>query len=126
LEITEFIAAQAGTPPRPGACCRIVDDWIYARLGYSALARYGREYTTNDDVAKWLEEPGGLAVAVNRVMRACGIAKTREPRAGDVGLVAYAGLLRMAIHTGNAWISRDDKGFVAAPLTARLKAWRIE
>lgn len=126
MAVTEFLAAQTELPPRPGACCRIVDDWIYARLGYSALAKYGREYTTDVDVAVWLAEPGGMAVAVNRVMRACGIAKTKEPRAGDVGLVVYAGLLRMAIHSGKAWISRDEKGFVAAPLTAAIKAWRIE
>lgn len=126
MDVAEFLSAQSHEPPRPGACCRIVDEWILARRGYSALARYGRDYTTDEDVARWLEEPGGMAVAVNRVMRACGIAKTKEPRAGDVGLVVYSGLLRMAIHSGDAWISRDDKGFVAAPIEACWKAWRIE
>lgn len=125
MDAKEFLAAQAAEPPRPGACCRIVDDWIYACRGYSALTTYGRDYTSDEEVGRWLAEPGGMAVAVNRVMRASGIEKTREPRAGDVALIVYAGLLRMAVHSGDAWISRDDSGFVAAPLSACWKAWRV-
>lgn len=126
MDVRDFLLAEANTPARPGACCRIVDDWIRVKTGESALARYGRDYATDADVAAWLAEPGGMAVAVNRVLRAAGLQKTSAPRAGDVGLVTYAGLLRMAIHSGDAWISRGDNGMVAAPLSAVWKAWRIE
>lgn len=126
MDVREFLKAEADNSPRPGACCRIVDDWIRAETGASALALYGRDYATDADVDEWLAEPGGLAIAVNRVMRAAGFQKTSVPHAGDVGLVIYAGLLRMAVHSGDAWISRDERGLVAAPLSAVWKAWRIK
>jgi len=126
MDVRDFLATEAQAAPRPGACCRIVDDWIMAKTGVSALAAYGRDYVTDDDVEAWLSEHGGLAVAVNRVMRMAGYRKTKHPRAGDVGLIVYAGSLRMAIHSGDAWISRDERGFVAAPLSTVLKSWRIE
>lgn len=126
MDVRAFLAAEASMPTRPGACCRIADDWVLAATGKSALATYGRDYVTDSDVEEWLAEPGGMAVAVNRVMRAAGFSKTKSPRAGDVGLVLYGGLLRLAVHSGDTWISRDENGLVGAPLQATWKAWRIE
>ncbi|BCH32644.1 hypothetical protein MesoLjLc_45740 [Mesorhizobium sp. L-8-10] len=125
MTIDEFIRAEAALPGYPGACCRMADKWVTRVTGFSALARFGRDFRTDEDVRAWLAEPGGLAVAVNRVMRAGGFAKTRDPQAGDVGLIVHAGRLCMAIHAGSVWVSRDDSGMIGAPLGAGWKAWRV-
>nr|WP_244444527.1 hypothetical protein [Nitratireductor basaltis] len=65
-------------------------------------------------------------MAVNRVMRASGFRKTKEPASGDVGLIIHDGKLCMAIHTGSIWFSRDENGLIGAPLNSVWKAWRIE
>lgn len=126
MTIEEFIAAEAALPAYPGACCRMADKWFAARTGFSALASYGRDFETEDDVQEWLAEPGSIAVAVNRVMRSSGCSKTGTPRKGDVGLVVHDSKLCMAIHAGDCWVSRDDGGLIGAPLSAVWKAWRVE
>jgi len=125
MTIEEFVQREASLPPYPGACCRMVDRWLVERCGFSALARFGRDFDTDDDVARWLAEPGGIAVAVNRVMRAAGFKKTKEPLAGDVGLVFRGPLLCMSIHAGKQWVSRDESGLVGLPLAHVWKAWSL-
>lgn len=122
----EFARAQIATPRRPGECVRMVDDWIAHRTGRSPLARYGRDFTTDEDVEQWLAEPGSLAVAVNRGMRALGFKRTKEPREGDVGLVVINAILYGAINIGQGWFTRGPNGFVFAPATKLWRAWRIE
>ncbi len=125
MTVEEFIRAEAELPPYPGACCRMVDNWIKHATGFSALSRIGRDFGTDEDVRNWLAEPGGLAVAVNRVMRAGGFDKTRIPSAGDIGLIVHGGRLCMAIHAGAAWVSRDENGMIGAPVGAVWKAWKV-
>ena len=121
----EFLRREAMLPTSPGSCCRMVDDWIRHVTGFSALSRFGRDFRTDEDVARWLAEPGGIAVAVNRVMRSVGFPKTTEPRKGDVGLVFHSGRLCMAIHAGKQWVSRDDSGLIGVPPANLWKAWRL-
>lgn len=125
MTVHEFVRAEAELPAYPGACCRMVDKWIKHVTGFSALSRFGRDFETDDDVRRWLAEPGGLAVAVNRVMRAGGFNKTRSPASGDVGLIIHGGELCMAIHTGATWVSRGESGMIGAPLGAVWKAWKV-
>ena len=122
--LNDFIQHETSMPTYPGACCRMVDKWITEATGQSALGRFGRDFENEGDVQEWLAEPGGLAVAVNRVMRTCGFAKTKEPLPGDVGLVIKEGkTLCMAILTNNGWLVRDDRGFSVVP--SFWKAWAI-
>lgn len=122
----EFVRLEASLPPYPGACCRMIDKWIRMNWGFSALTRFGRDFETDEDVARWLAEPGGIAVAVNRVMRVGGFAKTKEPMAGDVGLVVDEKRhLCMAIHVDTQWISRDEVGMIGTPLSRVWKAWEV-
>lgn len=124
-DLASFLQREMAMPGYAGACCRMVDRWIAQRTGASALARYGRDFETDGEVRSWLAEPGGIAVAVNRVMRACGHAKTKDPRAGDVGLVFHKGRLAMAIRTADGWISRDDEGFQMVEPQRFWKAWSL-
>jgi hypothetical protein len=125
VTLPEFVRREAALPPYPGACCRMVDKWIVETCGFSALARFGRDFHTDDDVMRWLAEPGGIAIAVNRVMRSAGFAKTREPVAGDVGLIVVSRRLVMAICAGGNWVGRDENGMICAPRDAFWKAWKI-
>lgn len=131
MTIEEFIRREVSLPAYPGACCRIVDKWINERAGFSALQKFGRDFESDDDVARWLSEPGGIAVAVNRVMRAGGFKRTKAPEVGDVGLVIHGIVvgdaipMRMAILARQGWFSRDENGLALTPARQFWKAWRI-
>lgn len=115
MTLDEFLRREASLPHYPGACCRMVDNWIQEATGFSALARFGRDYKTDEDVRAWLAEPGGLAVKVGRVMRVCGYAKTKKPRYGDVGLVVVGEQVAMAVLARDGWYGRSDAGMFLAP-----------
>lgn len=103
----------------------MADRWFTLQMGFSALGRYGRDFGTDAEVDAWLAEPGGIAVAVNRVMRAAGTPRTPTPRLGDVGLALHAERLCMSVFDGRRWYSRDDRGMISMPARACWKAWRI-
>ena len=96
------------------------------------MAAYGRLHGDEAQAKAWLGEPGGIAVAFNRVMRASGLRRTKEPQPGDIGLVLLSlskdgpAKLCIAIHAGRCWFSHDERGLIAAPLDAVWKAWRVE
>jgi hypothetical protein len=125
--VAKFIAAEMEKPFAFAStdCCATADRWAAAVLGFSPLRRYGRDYANDSGAQEWLGEPGSIAVAVNRVMRASGLRKTADPQPGDIGLIVRNRKLCLAIHTGTMWFSRDANGFIGAPLTAVWKAWKI-
>lgn len=124
-DVTEFVRREAELPPPPGACCTTADKWFERRKGFSALARYGRRIESEIDAERWLAEPGGIAVAVNRVMRAAGCPKTSSPAPGDIGLVIWNGKMFMAILTPHGWFSRAPEGLIMAPRDSVWKAWSL-
>lgn len=123
----DFIRAEAAKPFRWGEtdCSATVSRWIQQNIGFSPLAHFGRVHSNEAEARQWLSEPGSIAVAVNRVLRAAGLLKTKEPQAGDVGLVAHDSKLCMAIHAGNYWFTRDETGLIGTPLGAVWKAWKV-
>jgi len=124
-----FIRSEVKKPFKWGEtdCAMTADRWVQLSLGFSPMSVYGRTHSGSKEASDWLNEPGGLAIAFNRVMRANGIYRTKEPRAGDLGLV-FVGKRRLAIaiHAGPCWFSHDECGLIAAPLNTVWKAWRIE
>lgn len=126
MNLADFIRAEVARPFQWGEadCASMADRWVRTVAGFSPLAVYGRSYGGPQEARAWLDEPGGIAVAVNRVMRASGFARTKEPRTGDVGLVFCKQQLCVAIHAGRLWLSRDEAGLLGAPLAACWKAWR--
>ena len=125
--VADFIAAEMEKPFAFSStdCCATADRWMTGVLGFSPLRKYGRVYTDEAGAREWLGEPGSIAVAVNRVMRASGLHKTPDPRPGDIGLFVQNRKLAVGIHTGSLWFSRDADGFIGAPLPAGWKAWKI-
>ncbi|MCH4542918.1 DUF6950 family protein [Ochrobactrum sp. A-1] len=128
MNIADFIAMEARKPFAWGEtdCVSTTDRWIRLATGLSPLAWINRTYASEDEANSILADRGGLAVLVNRAMRAVGIEKTSAPRAGDVGLIFHRDKLCMAIHAGDVWFAHDENGLIGAPLNAVWKAWRIE
>jgi hypothetical protein len=127
--LADFIKGECARPFAYGFsdCGSTADRWVRRALGFSPMAVYGMAYSGPTEAEAWLRQPGGLAVAFNRVMRASGLRRTKEPRPGDIGLVfAGQGRLAVAIHAGRCWFSHDEHGLIAAPLDAVWKAWSVE
>ena len=125
--ITDFVAAEARKPFAWGVtdCASMADRWVQLVRGFSPMALYGRHHANRQEAQAWLAEPGGIAIAFNRVMRAGGFKRTSEPKAGDLGLVIFDRRMCIAIHAGSIWFSRHEDGLVGAPLGNVWKAWAI-
>lgn len=126
-EVSAFIASESAKPFAWGKtdCGATADRWMRGVIGASPLMTYGRVHGDEAEARAWLEQPGGIAVAVNRVMRCCGLPKTNDPQPGDVGLIVHRQKLCIAIHAGSFWFSRDADGLIGAPLSAVWKAWKV-
>lgn len=127
MTVTEFIATVAAEPFVWGKtdCASIADRWVQHRRGFSPMERYGRRHADEAEARAWLAEPGGIAVAFNRVMRATGFKRTAAPVEGDLALVILDKRMCIAIHAGRLWFSRHEDGLIGAPLDTFWKAWSI-
>ncbi|MCV9965449.1 hypothetical protein OIU34_26580 [Pararhizobium sp. BT-229] len=127
ITIETFISREMEKPFawRVTDCCATADRRVEEIVGFSPLQRFGRDYPDEASARAWLSEPGGIAVAVNRVMRLSGFKKVDQPHVDDIGLIIFAGRMMAAIWTGAVWFSRDEGGFIGAPLEAAWKIWRI-
>lgn len=125
--VREFIASESAKPFEWGKtdCASTADRWVSGVLGASPLLIFGRVHHDEAEARAWLSQPGGIAVAVNRVTRNAGLRKTAAPEAGDVGLIIHREKLCVAVHAGGFWFSRDADGLIGAPLTAVWKAWKV-
>lgn len=125
--LTAFLRAEIAKPFVWGAtdCAATADRWVELAAGRSPLSIYGRSYSGREEAEQWLAERGGIAIALCRVMRASGFARAQEPQSGDVGLIVHKAKLCVAIHAGRLWFSRDETGFIGAPLGCAWKAWRV-
>lgn len=125
-EVEEFVLAEMRVS-YPGPCCRMAARWIERRIGFPPLVMFGRDFQTDADVAAWLAERGGFAIAVSSVMRACGIPRTRNPEPGDVGIALdFTGRPVMAIRGQSLWFSRENTGaLIGVPVARFRRAWAL-
>lgn len=124
MTAAEFLAAEAAKPFAWAQtdCASMCDRWVRMRRGVSPLDAGSIHYRDRDGAMAILRR---LAPMMSRGMRKAGLAKTAEPREGDVGLVLVNGRIGPAILAGDHWITRHEDGFIAAPLGNVWKAWRI-
>lgn len=125
LVLASFLTQEAGKLFKSGSvdCASTVDRWVQLQCGFSPFDRLGRRYANEAEARAWLAEPGGLAVATNRILRKAGLKKTADPKQGDIGLILHGNLLCVAIFTGELWIARTETGFVASRHC--WKAWAL-
>jgi len=123
-----FLLTLAAHPYRQGEndCTRACATWIKERTGVDVFAAYGRDYTPAE-AAKWLAEPGGLPIAMRKVMRSCGFAQTRKPQTGDIGSLSSPHHHVAAIRGRHEWLWLSPGGIVAinASLVRPRFAWII-
>ncbi len=126
MYVKDFIAAEAEKPFRWGEtdCVSTAARWVLVHAGIDLSPAIG-VYETQEEASRAMSEVGGLAVAVDRVMRKAGFQKTEQPIPGDVGLGVHNGKLCVAVHGGDIWFSHDETGCIGAPLDTVWKAWSI-
>lgn len=127
-DVKSFIENEAKSPFEWGVtdCAATADRWVNAVSGISPMRTYGRMHQTRDEAVAWMNEPGGIVVAYNRIMRAAGFKKTKSPVAGDIGLIVNPDRRAcVAIFSGDEWFSRHEDGMIIAPRGAFWKAWSI-
>lgn len=124
MTLEEFMAAEAAEPFAWARfdCTMMCDRWVRLRRGVSPVEAGPIRYSDEASAMRILPR---LPMLMNRAMRKAGLEPTREPRKGDVGLVAHAGRAGPAIHSGACWITRHRGGFWTAPAAGFLKAWSI-
>lgn len=125
--IASFISREIAKPFAWGVtdCCSTADRRVEEITGRSPLALFGRPFVDEVSARAWLSEPGGIAVAVNRVMRRAGIARCTTPDVDDVALVMFGNRIAVGLWTGSIWWSRDEDGQMGASVEAAWKIWRI-
>lgn len=110
----------------PAACGLFISGWVKAKRGVDPLPR--GKWMTADDVQRVFDGYGGLALAVARHLRKAGLRMTREPKAGDVGLVVVGARVCCAIRTQAGWMIRLEDGAVwwgRDPVGRVLAAWSV-
>lgn len=134
--LQRFLAERAGRVFAWGEndCVLLVADWVAIATGAPDPAsrwrgRYG-DAVAAGNILGW----GGLQKAVSRQARALGLARTRTPERGDIGVVqasansALSGTPRAAsIRVTGAWMLVSSNGLMRAEdaRTRVLSAWRV-
>lgn len=122
----EFVAADAALPFawRVTDCCSRADRWLQIARGVSPIAIDDWD-GSREAAMECIAHPYALPARVNRAMRKAGFKRTREPKAGDIGLVLFDRRVCIAIRTSSLWSSRHEDGLVGAPLGNFWKAWAV-
>jgi hypothetical protein len=105
-------------------CCLFMADWIMAARGIDPAADLRGRYSTQKGALKHIWRAGGLPALVEARMAAHGLARTDEPRIGDVGLVmtdlGETGAIRMRA----GWACKTERGVVVRPFRL-VMAWAL-
>lgn len=128
LILPEFIAAAARESFAWGErdCAMFVADWVHRVTGRDPAADLRGTYRGRvgaDRVAR-----RGIVSIVARRARDAGFERTRDPVAGDIGIVTDAlGTTYCAVRTATGWVARLERGIVVASVNAvHLRAaWRV-
>ena len=130
MTIDEFILNEVNKPFVWGEtdCCSTCDKWVEIRTGFSPLKNNGRIFTSEEEARKWIEGSKNIVRAVHEVMQKTDFQTTRNPIQGDIAVIPLSSSLAcLAIHAGDYWFSRSEKGIIGASLNGIiLKAWSIK
>lgn len=114
-------------------CCLWLGDWAMAAMQCEdPAAQWRGRFKTPAEAFAALGR-GGLLRAVARCAQSAGVARTRDPMPGDIGVVALDGLpLIGAIRVAQGWVFLSEPAGLskwpdeAAAAGRVVMAWRIE
>lgn len=127
MNVTEYIALEMQKPFRPGQtdCANTADRWFTLRRGFSAMARFGRQVSSADDMREWATDADALVRGIKDVMSFNDVSETSEPKPGDIGIVVVADRACIALYNGDTWWSRDMDGFIVCDDSYRYVSWSV-
>lgn len=105
-------------------CGTFAADWVREVTGRDPIARVRGSYRDADEAVR-MHGRLGLARHVDQCMRGSGFARTRAPRAGDIGAIVVADVLFCAIKTHRGWLLRGDRGLIHVTGARVVGAWRV-
>ncbi len=109
-------------------CGLFLADWVrHVREGRDAAAPVRGAYASDAEL-KVLAGPLGLPRLFDRLLRAAGLKRTREPQFGDVAIVSAPGFApRGAIVGRNGFVLVGEEGVSRAPMQGvrLIMAWSL-
>lgn len=127
MTLPEFLDHMASTPFVDGQndCALVVADWTMQATGCADPAFDLRgQYSTPLGRERLLRRHGGLKAVMTVCAERAGLARTRRPKRGDIGLVRIAGQSIAAICLGDLWAAKGE-GLVVERASRVIAAWRI-
>ena len=95
------------------------------RRGLDPAAPLRGHYGTALGAARHARRYGGFEAMARSLAAGVGLAETRDPRPGDIGLVDHPGAgLAFALRTELGWAVKAAGGTALGPFPARV-AWRV-
>ena len=126
MRLSEYLCAASGRKFEWGRCdcVTFVCDWIVAQRGVDPAASFRGQYRSGLKAAENLADNGGIVEAVGKFFSSAGLAATKTPKPGDVGVVA---MMRptCAIYVGDGkWASKGRRG-ITVSVASPLAAWSV-
>lgn len=122
--LAAVIEARMHTPFQFGHtdCCLFAADCVQAMIGRDPAADARGTYSDERSAARVLKKMGGLdGIAATRV----GVeVPPAMARVGDL-VLGTAGSELLGVCTGETWHAPGERGLLALPMSAALRAWRV-
>lgn len=99
-------------------------DWVWRERGFDPMAAARGSYSGRFSCARFLLQQGGLLALAEREMAVAGLARTKAPRSGDVGIVATTFGPMGAIRADSVWALKTLDGVVFVN-PRLLAAWEV-
>lgn len=106
-----------------------VGGWVHQETGHDVSAPWRGRYRTALGCLKVVRRGGGLVTIMSRGLEAVGLARTEQPRVGDVGAVAmvtdHGEQPVGAILGPDGWLSLTGRGIRSSVAAEFVAAWRL-
>lgn len=124
--LADHLRLGARTPFRWGSCdCALwAADWVRACRAVDPAAPLRGRYRTALGAGRHIRRRGGFLPMVRGLMASAGLAETRDPATGDVGVVETPVGPALAIRTRIGWAAKGERGIVCDQFPM-LAAWSL-
>lgn len=108
-------------------CAAICAEWCVANGLPDPMAHWRGAYDSEEDGVALAEKAGGLAALFDAGLSSIGVSRSKDPRAGDIGVLSIDGHQSGAIFTGKRWAFVLDRGigFASVEPEAVVASWSV-